>query len=337
MTHTTDDLLPILDAALERRGPLLEAAAAEGTDCYRLLHGAVEGAPGVAVDRYGPVLLAQTWRTPLQPGLIEALAARASAAVGAPLVGVHNHRARPVDFEAHHPIGDTLEGLELIGHELGLAFDVRPRHRGIDPLLFLDLRVLRRQLREHSAGRRVLNLFAYTCGIGVAAAAGGATEVLNVDFARSALEVGRANAARNGVEEQQRFLQQDCFPVLRQLAGLPFGRRGRRIRYVRLQPEAFDLVVLDPPRLSKGKFGTVDLVQDYASLFKPAVLCASEGGVVVATNNVASVERDVWLQQLQRCAAKAGRPLASVELLIPEADFPSPDGNPPLKIAWCRV
>ncbi|HHO51147.1 MAG TPA: SAM-dependent methyltransferase [Deltaproteobacteria bacterium] len=332
-----DDLLEILEAALLRRAALLEAAAAEGTDCYRLLHGAVEGAPGVAIDRYGPVLLAQTWRAPLEPGAIELLAGRASEAVGTELIGIWNHRARPIDFEAWHPVGASLDGAPLVGHELGLAFDVSPRHRGQDPLLFLDLRVLRRWLRRRVQDRSVLNLFAYTCGIGVVAAAGGASRVLNVDFARSALAVGRANAERNGVVEAQQFLRQDCFPVLRQLAGLPFGRRGRSARFVRLQPERFDVVVLDPPRLSKGRFGAVDLVADYASLFKPAVLCAAEGGGVVATNNVASVQLEDWLQQLRRCAAKAGRPLVSVEVLRPEADFPSPDDRPPLKIAWCRV
>jgi 23S rRNA (cytosine1962-C5)-methyltransferase len=58
---------------------------------------------------------------------------------------------------------------------------------------------------------------------------------------------------------------------------------------------------------------------------------------VLATNHVASVERETWLESLSRCAEKAGRPLAAVELVEPDADFPSRDGRPPLKIAVCRL
>ena len=77
----------------------------------------------------------------------------------------------------------------------------------------------------------------------------------------------------------------------------------------------------------------MDPVRDYPSLFKPALLATAPGGAVLATNHVSKVERDTWLEQLRRCAAKAGRPLRSLQPIQPEADFPSPDGNPPLKMA----
>jgi len=49
------------------------------------------------------------------------------------------------------------------------------------------------------------------------------------------------------------------------------------------------------------------------------------------------VALDDWLEILQRCAIKAGRPIQRVEVIKPEEDFPSPDGKPPLKIAWLDV
>ena len=61
-------------AALHRRGDLISRLG-DHTTCLRLMHGAVEGAPGVAVDRYGPLLLAQTWREPLDEGVLDAMAA----------------------------------------------------------------------------------------------------------------------------------------------------------------------------------------------------------------------------------------------------------------------
>ncbi|MEQ1564909.1 MAG: class I SAM-dependent methyltransferase [Myxococcota bacterium] len=318
-----------LDAALDRRRADLARWEAEATTCYRLLHGAVEGAPGLTVDRYGPILLVQTWREPLPDGALPELAARCGSAVGAALLPVWNHRAPPIDFEAHHPI---VAPADPVGTELGVRYDVRPRHRGQDPLLFLDLRVVRRRVLATSAGRSVVNLFAYTGGVGVCAAVGGATEVWNVDFAASALEVAEGNARRNGVGV--RVIREDALAVLRQLAGVKVGRHRPTVR---LEARAFDRVVLDPPRWSKGRYGAVDVVNDYPSLFKPAVLATRPGGEVVATNHVPSVELDGWLEGLERCARKAGRPLRSVEVLTPEADFPSPDGRSPLKIAWCTV
>jgi 23S rRNA (cytosine1962-C5)-methyltransferase len=99
----------------------------------------------------------------------------------------------------------------------------------------------------------------------------------------------------------------------------------------------FDLVILDPPALAKGPFHTVDLVNDYQSLFKPSLLACAPGGTVLAANNVGSVSREVFGKQLERCADKAGRPLRGLEWLNPDEDFPSFDGHHPLKIAVCLV
>jgi len=331
------DPTPLLRPAIARRAPLLAALHAEQTDCYRLLHGAVEGAPGLAVDRYGPVLLVQTWREPLvdsAPGVLLEHARQGLADQGltAPDRVVWNHRPRnakttwPADTEP------------VWGLEQGLRFDVRPRHRGRDPLLFLDLRAGRRWIRGAAKDRSVLNLFAYTCGVGLAAAAGGASEVWNVDFASSALETGRRNGVANGLDEQ-RFVDEDVFPVVRQLAGLKMRDRrgGRRRRYTRFDPRTFDLVVLDPPRWATSAFGTVDLVRDYPSLLKPAVLATAPGGRLLLTNNVASVDPEAWQDVCLRCARKAGRTIEDWTWLAPEADFPSPDNRPPLKMAVATV
>ncbi len=327
-------------AAIERRRPMLARLHDEGTDCVRLLHGVAEDAPGVTVDRYGPILLVQTWREPLADGELDTLAAAANEALGTALTPCWNHRGEG-------PGGSARADAALeapIGYELGLAYDVRPRHRGQDPLLFLDLRAGRRVVKAEARDRRVLNLFAYTCGVGVAALAGGAREVVNVDFANSALAVGRANAARNFgeevVDEGGRFatITDDVIPVVRQFAGLVMPTRGKRARaFVHREARQFDLVVLDPPRWAKGRYGAVDVVRDYASLFKPALLATAPGGVVLATNHVPEVDRAEWLAGLERCAAKAGRPLAALDALEPEEDFPSSDGRHPLKIALARL
>jgi len=256
----------------------------------------------------------------------------------------------------------------------------------------------------------------------VAAVAGGAREVLNLDFSPSALSLGRRNALLNGQrlrpdEEEQlgsftelaqfldaapaaeaptgifSTLRADAVPSLRAYAGLkPIldrrrggggsgggrggGERGRRGpggarsggwgggaggggavsgRWRQVEGSSprvpgdgafgkprfgrkFDLIVLDPPTWATSASGmTVDLVRDYQSLFKPAVLALKPGGSVLATNHVSAVEMDEWLDSLERCADKAGKKLKSLEPLKPEADFPSPDGKHPLKIAIATI
>ena len=287
----------------------------------------MEGIPGLAIDRYGPIALAQTWRAPLEE---DALAALRDWAAQQELLLVWNDRARRGDVTYRH---DVAVPEAVVGQELGLSYDVTPRHAGIDPLLFLDFRAARRWIRHNAKDKTVLNLFAYTCGIGVAACKGEAQQVLNVDFATRNLEVGRTNAQLNGIGKRQfKVLCEDALCILRQFSGLGVKGKAAKRRFTRRPPQQFDIVVLDPPRLAKSPFGKVDVVGDYQSLLKPALLCAKEGGVVLATNNVANIDPDDWLGAVTRCAAKAGRPIRDVHWLMPEADFPSPDGKPPLKM-----
>jgi len=330
-------LSELLRAALQRRRPLLAALDAEQTDCYRLLHGAVEGCPGLSIDRYGSLLLLQTWGLALEPGQIKVARESVEAALTVPLQAVWNCRtgkgqdfSRYFEFDSEGPFS---------GCELGLYYDVRPRHRGIDPLLFCDLRVGRRMVLERAESKRVLNLFSYTCGLGIAAASGGCSQVTNVDFSSSSLAIGRGNAERNDISSETfATLHADVLPTLRQFAGLPVkGRASRRRDFVRVEPQQFDLVLLDPPAWSRGPFGAVDVVRDYQALFKPALLATRPGGSLLVTNNSARVACDDWIDVLQRCANKAGRPIRDLQLLPPEADFPSSDGRHPLKIALVEV
>ncbi|MBI5610604.1 MAG: class I SAM-dependent methyltransferase [Deltaproteobacteria bacterium] len=330
-----------LAAALQARAELLTALHSESTTAYRLLHGSAEGVPGLVVDRYGAALLVQSFHRSLDPAeLADVQAFYASAFPD--LQVVYNDRS-----QANSRIGNPLDDADLrqaqtaiAFQELGVHYRYAARHGGQDPWLFLDLRAGRRRVMREAQGRTVLNMFAYTCGIGVAAAVAGASEVVNVDFAASGLRVGQDNAHQNGIRQGISFVQCDAFAALRQYAGLgqPEVVRGKRLpRFPKLAPRTFDLVILDPPRLAKSPFGVVDLVLDYAAIFKPAVLATAEGGALLCTNNSAQVDRAVWGDQLERCAKKAGRPIQDMQWLEPEADFPSPDGKFPLKMAWVRV
>lgn len=325
-----------LRAALDSRKDLIAHLHAEGTDCYRLFHGSQEGAGGLTVDRYGPQLMVQSFHQPLERDDLLALHDAINRELGQDLLLVYNDRSRGnsrIDRQDTVYQADEAALADLVGHEWGLNYRVRGRHAGQDPLLFLDLRNARGWVKANSKGKSVLNLFAYTCGVGLSAAAGGAREVVNLDFAEGNLAVGKENGALNPQLPTMGFVQSDYFPAIRQLAGLPISqRRGQKLpSYTRLEQRQFDLVFLDPPAWAKSAFGTVDLLRDYQSLLKPALLATADNGVLICCNNLAKVAFDDWREQVLRCAEKAGRPARGWEVITPAADFPSLDGQPPLK------
>jgi 23S rRNA (cytosine1962-C5)-methyltransferase len=334
-------LVEHLAAAFVAREALLNQCHAEHTDAYRLFHGSVEGEPGLTVDRYGELLIVQTFHRALEPAQLDALETF-YAEVLPGLIPVYNDRSK-----SNSRIANTLSPDEMTiatqprqFQELGVNYRIQARHAGQDPWLFLDMRAGRRRVMREAAGKSVLNLFAYTCGIGVAAAKAGARLVVNVDFAESSLAIGRENARLNELATRPRFVKSDFFPAARQYSGIgqPKFVRGRSLPpFPKLEKHAFDLVFLDPPRYAKSIFGVVDVVNDYPALFKPALLSTAEGGTLICCNNVAEVEREGWLAQLQRSAVKAGREIRDFEWIMPENDFPSPDGNPPLKMVLLRV
>ncbi|EWC40701.1 class I SAM-dependent rRNA methyltransferase [Stutzerimonas stutzeri] len=326
-----------LRAAFDSRRVLIADLHRQGTDCYRLFHGSQEGAAGLTVDRYGPQLMVQSFHQPLDSPSLQSIHRLAIDLLGQPLQLIYNDRSQSnsrIDRSnaVYQPEESALE--DQVGHEWGLRYRVRGRHSGQDPLLFLDLRNARGWVRQHSTGKSVLNLFSYTCGVGLCAAAGGAREVWNVDFAERNLAVGKENGELNPQLPAMHFVHSDYFPAIRQLAGLPVSaRRGRALpHYPRLAQRQFDLVVLDPPAWARSAFGTVDLLRDYQSLLKPALLATAEGGVLICCNNLAKVPMEQWRTQVLRCAEKAGRPVRDWQVVPTAADFPSQDGLQPLKV-----
>ncbi len=322
--------------ALARRSSLIERLASENTDCYRLFHGTQEGAPGVTIDRYGDLLLLQSFHDALPEGAT-ALAARLIDGVLPGLSLIYNDRSAPGSRVRNRlsPEQQAEAERDHVATEHGVRFHVRGRHRGQDPWLFLDLRPTRKAVMGEASGKSVLNLFAYTCGTGVAAAVAGASRVVNVDFARSSLDVGTANAELNGVSDRTMQLVSDFFPAIRQFGGIrqPQVTRGRKLpRFPHVAPEQFDLVFLDPPPRSKSQFGVVDGVRDYQGVLKPTLATVRDGGVLYCTNNIARVDERDWHSILRRCVEKSGRQIRSLDVLRPGEDFPSRDNSPPLKV-----
>jgi 23S rRNA (cytosine1962-C5)-methyltransferase len=313
----------LLEEARTRRTSLLGRLASEHTDTYRLFHGIVEGRPGLTIDRYGENILVQTFRELLSDedrATIEATYKR-------PTVWRHRGADRPAGYEWPNWAWKKHRFVEF-----GVRWDAPMVHRGQDPYLFLDLRAGRRWIHANSDGKTVLNTFAYTGGSGLIAAAGGAAKTTQLDHGNWCLEVADEMATANGHTVET--VREDFFAAMRQWAGLPIKGRGvKRQRYTKRPERRFDLVILDPPTFTKSRFGVCDIVRDYASLAKPSLMCVNEGGTLLATNHAASVAVEDWIDGVKRAGAKIGRPVLDVQLIEPDADFPTFDGRAPLKTA----
>jgi 23S rRNA (guanine2445-N2)-methyltransferase / 23S rRNA (guanine2069-N7)-methyltransferase len=147
----------------------------------------------------------------------------------------------------------------------------------LDTGLFLDHRITRARLRELAAGRRFLNLFAYTGAATVHAALGGAAATTTVDLSNTYLDWARRNLELNGFTGGgHEFIQADCLEWLAREAGYPPGRR-----------RCYGLIFLDPPTFSTSKRmeGTFDVQRDHVGLIRQAAALLEPDGVLIFSSN----------------------------------------------------
>jgi len=337
MTNAKPSLSWILDKAISARKSLTTRLLAEETDCWRILNGEADHRPGLTIDRYGDLILMQSFYDPIGPEEIDIIREAVNQGYGETFLYQLKIREKGETRIVDIP-GNPALPAQVICRERGLKYLISTGRRGLDPHLFLDMRVARDLMGRVAPGRSLLNLFAYTCSMGIKAAACNAREVWNIDFSRSALDLGMKNRDLNGLKHKKiEFFKEDVIAATRQFSGLGIKGKARRARFLHFKPRAFDLVFLDPPTFARGKFGTVDILNDYQSIFKPALLCLEEGGTLIATHHHHSVTMDQWLALMRNAAVKANREIRKVELLQPHEDFPSVDGHSPLKIAALTI
>jgi 23S rRNA (cytosine1962-C5)-methyltransferase len=318
---------PLLERARDKR-QALGLPSAE-TDAYRLLHGAGDDLEGLTVDVYGAWLVASLYTD--ECGARELAWLDDLHALG--FRGVYlKHRPRQAneltDEERRlrapeHAVRGESAPPAFAVRESGMPFEVRLGD-GLSTGLFLDQRVNRARLRDMAQGKRVLNLFSYTCGFGLAAALGGASQTVNIDVAKQVLERGRANYQQAGLKaEAHQFLARDVLESLPKLA-----RRNER----------FEIVVLDPPSYASTKRGRFNVEQDYAALMALALGVLAPGGTLLACTNHQRLRESELERAIRQAGAQVGRALRSLEWALPPSDFPVPDGRPAhLKSAWCRA
>jgi 23S rRNA (cytosine1962-C5)-methyltransferase len=295
---------------IERALALREALpAARHTNALRLVHGESDGLPGLIVDRYADVLVAQLlsagaerWREAILDALAE-------------LTGCEAIYERS-DAEVR-----TLEGLApragwargnrnasrcpIVEYGLNFRVDVE---QGQKTGFFLDQRENRQRLRALAGGREVLDAFCYTGGFAIAAAAGGAKQVLALESSASALEVARENLAANRIDAARvEFRQADVFAHLRELRN-----RGAH----------FDLVVLDPPKFAPTAAQARNAARAYKDVNLLALKLLAPGGLLATFSCSGGVSAELFQSIVAGAAVDAGVDAKILERFGAAADHP---------------
>ena len=248
-------------------------AKREGLSAYRVYDRDIPEFPWI-IDRYGHQVLVSEYATPVGKRLDAAAHASEREAVLSAVVDVLHVAPEHVHLklrERHLSAEREAQGSaahEFPVEEHGLRFLVNLDDY-LDTGLFLDHRNARRHIGEHSAGKRVLNLFCYTGAFTVYAAKGDATATVSVDLSATYLTWAERNLKLNGLlHAQHRLVRADVFDYLR-------GERA-----------LFDWIVLDPPTLSRAKRGkSFDVQAAHPELLQLALTrLAPNGSLFFSTN-----------------------------------------------------
>jgi 23S rRNA (cytosine1962-C5)-methyltransferase len=281
-----EDVGRLLARRIEEAASARPALLPADTDAYRVVNGAGDGLPGIVVDRYAHVAVLRIYSAAWLPWLEDLT--RALADIDGITTVLRRLGVRRVDgqdgIETLH--GAPLDG-PLVVREAGLRFLSRP-DVGQKTGLFLDQREHRRFVAGLASGRTFANLFAYTGGFSVHAAAAGARRVYTVDIAAPALEDAKENFRLNGLDPARHaFVAADAFEW---------------------EPDApVDLLVCDPPNLSHGKGSDRVAATAYRDLAARTGKLLPPGGLLATASCTARLTTTRWEQAVREGLRKSGR------------------------------
>jgi 23S rRNA (cytosine1962-C5)-methyltransferase len=283
--------------------------AARHANALRLIHGESDGLPGLVVDRYADVLVAQflaagveRWRDPILDALMElsgcaAIYERSDAEV---------RKLEGLPAKAGFARGNrNAARCPIIEYGLNFRVDVE---QGQKTGFFLDQRENRQRVRALAAGRNVLDGFCYTGGFSIAALAGGAKRVTAIESSSPALEVAKENLAANPLDAAKvEFVQADVFSQLRKF---------------RDANAKFDLIVLDPPKFAPTAAQVKKAARAYKDINLWALKLLAPGGLLATFSCSGGVSPELFQSIVAGAALDAGGDAKIIERFTAAADHP---------------
>ncbi len=275
----------------------------------RLFHGRGrmwQGLEWCCVDYFSPCLLVTFFRQPpdeFERILLESLELLIENCSDLTCLLIQRRYASKVVAECIN--GVVPEMWQARRGKLGFLLSHQQQNVGF----FLDMEPARAWLEGVAAGKKILNLFSYTCAFSVVAAQAGAESVVNIDMSKKALETGRENHRLNQLSTPVKYLAHDIFKS--------WGRLKREGPY--------DLVIIDPPSYQKGSFIAT---KDYQKVLKKLSILVSDGGLFLACLNAPEIS----CTEFESLIAEFCSDFSLVERLENSADFPDVDRQRALKM-----
>ena len=289
----------------------------EDSRCCRVIFGEADGFPGLTVDRFESVLVAQVLclgmeliKEELFSLLLEVLRSD-----GQDVVGVYERNDVAIrglegmeQDKGWHPVGGekapdfTAVDIEENGIRYTVDFE-----NGQKTGFFLDQKYNRQAVAKLARGRTVLDCFTHTGSFALNAARGGAKHVTAVDVSEFAVACARENARRNGLSDVMECVAANVFDLLPQLEQ---------------QPKRYDFIILDPPAFTKSRKTTQRAMTGYKEINYRAMRLLPRGGYLATCSCSHFATEELFLKMLRSAAKDAGVQLRQIEARQQCCDHP---------------
>ena len=274
-------IIPLLEKAIATREALFEASH---ESAFRLFNGFYEGYPDLALDIYARTLVVHNYADdPSQNQIaIQETITHLRTSLNWLRAGILKTRNSRTQAEKNGSLifGEKPDA-RIKEHGVWYAIDLTLNR---DASFYLDTRHLRRWLIDNVKDKLVLNTFAYTGSMGVAATAGKASLVVQTDLNKSFLNLAKDSYSLNGFPIYKKdFIAQDFFPTVARFKSTK---------------QFFDCVIIDPPFFSTTPKGKVDLENDSTRLINKVRPLINDGGTLIAINNALYVSGQEYMQTL---------------------------------------
>ncbi|MBI5825351.1 MAG: class I SAM-dependent methyltransferase [Chloroflexi bacterium] len=278
----TSSIPSLLEKAIASRLSLMDS---QHESAFRLFNGFTEGCPDLIIDMYAATAVLHNYADHPEEGASLVQEAMQFLTTSLPWLRAGIVKTR------NGATQEDKRGKILFGTEP----DRKIKERGVwysinltlnrDSSLYLDTRNLRKWLIENLKNKSVLNTFAYTGSFGVAALAGGANRVVQIDLNRDFLNIAKTSYTLNGFPIQKgNFIARDFF---------------EQVSNMKRTNTFFDCVLIDPPFFSVTSKGRVDQEKESARLINKVRPLINDGGYLVAINNALYVSGQEYMQTLE--------------------------------------
>jgi 23S rRNA (cytosine1962-C5)-methyltransferase len=292
----------VLEAALTFRAASFDD---RHETALRLFNGFTEGAPQLVIDLYARTAVIHNYADEPSTGFAAVQIAQEFLPARLPWVKavvVKTRNGATPEARRGRLVYSATPDRKIREHGVWYAVDVMLNR---DASLYLDTRNVRLWAKEHLAGKTVLNTFAYTGSLGVAAQAGGAARVVHLDLNRNFLNIAKTSYTLNG------------FPIHK--ADFQAGDFFPQIARLKAANERFDCVFVDPPMYSATNKGVVNLAESYTRVINKVRPLINDGGYLVAINNALFYAGADYLNEIEALCADGYLTIA--EMIPVPADF----------------